>query len=81
MLHLDTTLMSKGTRPVLRHCQEKKKQRIKTHPPTCLSKPVEATTGSLGDLFVGSSSVSTAGIAGRGCGVHLWFAHIEETDI
>ena len=66
---------------VLRNCLDRKRQRARKCPRTCLSKPVEATTGSLGDLFVGSSSVSTAGVAGRGCGVHLWFAHIEETDI
>ena len=40
---------------------------------------MEAAASSPGDIPVGSSSVSAAGIAGRGRGVHLWLTHVEET--
>lgn len=54
-----------------------------THLPsrTCVSKPVEASRSSLGDLPVGGGCVSAAGIVGRGREVHLRLAHVEETHV
>lgn len=49
--------------------------------PTCVSEPVEAAPSGLGDLSVGGSRVGAAGVAGGGCGVHLWLAHVEETHV
>lgn len=48
---------------------------------TCISKPVEAPSSSLGDLSVGGGRVSAAGIAGRGRDVHLRLTHVEETHV
>lgn len=60
---------------------ERKRRKNHHHSRTCVSKPVEAATHSPGHLPVGSGRVGAAGVAGRGCGVHLGLTHVEETHV